>query len=568
MKRSLLVCPALWLLHIACCGQTTQWGLSFTSYISNAYRAVCDSSGNVIVIGSFEGEMDVAPGPDSLWLSSGVGTNAFIAKYNTSGGLLWAASWGSDNNPCCIESAYVLALDEAGNILIAGVFEGIVDFDPGPGSYQLSGSSEIWNGYLLKLSAAGEFIWVRHFESSVYSSADLISIGPDNSIFVNGELSVEIDLDPGLGLVSETGPNDDLFLVKLDSNGLYQWGKTYGSLDDIKAWGLLAHSSGEVYLTGRFQGSVDFNPGGTPHLLTTEHEDGFILHLNANGDFEWAAQIWSSERCALKRLTETPLGNLLVIGQNSGTVDLDPGTDTDYYTSLFTMGFLLKLTTDLNLISAHRIGQSGSGMFVPESVLLSPLGDIFIGGLLSGSMDLDPGPGVEMIFSFGYVDAILISLSPMCNLQWADHFGGNVSQNSFCGLSLDPSGSLYGVGYFRDDMDIAIGSDTLILADSSEFGIKNGFLMKVANPVAIDHQQDKVQLSVFPNPSQGHVNVVLPSDDSQVELELTDVMGRVIQKWTETGGSRLLIELPCISGIYLLRANVNGKIAWQKIIRQ
>jgi uncharacterized delta-60 repeat protein len=52
----------------------------------------------------------------------------------------------------------------------------------------------------------------------------------------------------------------DVFAMKVNSDGNFQWAETFGGSGDDLGWGIAVSSSGVVHLTGSFSGSVDFNP--------------------------------------------------------------------------------------------------------------------------------------------------------------------------------------------------------------------------------------------------------------------------------------------------------------------
>ncbi|MDA1016933.1 MAG: SBBP repeat-containing protein [Planctomycetota bacterium] len=94
---------------------------------------VADADGNVYVVGDFEGTVDFDPGPSAVNLISAGGSDAFVAKYDDVGALIWARRLGGGGN----DSGLAIALDDNGNVYTTGSFAGTADFDPGANAFDL-----------------------------------------------------------------------------------------------------------------------------------------------------------------------------------------------------------------------------------------------------------------------------------------------------------------------------------------------------------------------------------------------------------------------------------------------
>ena len=100
-----------------------------------------------------------------------------------------------------------------------------------------------------------------------------------------------MDFDPGAGTFNLTASNvyNDIFISKLDASGNFVWAKSIGGSNEDRGYSIATDASGNVYISGQFSGTVDFDPGAGIFELTSElSSDTFILKLDASGNFVWA----------------------------------------------------------------------------------------------------------------------------------------------------------------------------------------------------------------------------------------------------------------------------------------
>jgi hypothetical protein len=230
----------------------------------------------VYVTGTFKGTADMDPGPDTFQLDGSFSySNVFICKLNVNGEFLWAGKLGGNN----IVESTAIAVDAAGNVFTTGSFWGLTDLDPGIGTFEL-----------------------------------------DPSGFY------------------------DMFISKLDGSGNFIWAKQFGSQYSVHAFSLVVDGDGDVHVTGHFSGTADFDPGPGTHLLTTDYQDIFILELTGAGDLDQVIQLGSGGYDLGASIAVNTVNEVFVTGVFSGTVDFDPGPlDHDLNSFGETDIFILKL---------------------------------------------------------------------------------------------------------------------------------------------------------------------------------------------------------------------------------
>ncbi|BDS11378.1 T9SS type A sorting domain-containing protein [Aureispira anguillae] len=364
-----------------------------------------DVNGNSYVIGTFKDTItfNTVSGVDTLtkeWISFANGNNCFILKIDANGNTLWAKELrgGETTGSQC-------HLDNQGNLCIVGFFQGEIDFDPGSNNNILA-STQIPNNNLnnwtrdifaLKLDANGNFIWAKTFGgSTAYPVLFNSSLDALNNLYIIGRYSDTIDFDPGPAVASLNSSHHDLFLLKLDDLGNFDWVKSsvLGSNSNvITATGITIDSDTNIVLSGSFVGTVDFDFGaGTQQLTSTGYSDGYILKLTPQGNFIW-----------VKKLTDTGISLSLLDNSNnlycagmtgSGAPDLDPGTGI--FTASQNAQYLLKLSSQGDFIWANI---SSEWAFNPNHLELDNDNNLYQSGTFKSIVDFDPTADVYLLES-------------------------------------------------------------------------------------------------------------------------------------------------------------------------
>ena len=175
-------------------------------------------------------------------------------------------------------------------------------------------------------------VWASQIKSDNDVYGRHIAVPPDDSVYTTGVFSGTVDVDPGpaqFNLVSAGG--DDIFLSKLDKDGAFAWAVRIGGTGDEWDGGIAAAASGDIYLTGSFEDTVDFDPGlGVVELTADSLNALFICKLNAGGNLIWARQFATSNDFSGFFADPAELAldlsdNVYIAGDFFGTVDFDPG---------------------------------------------------------------------------------------------------------------------------------------------------------------------------------------------------------------------------------------------------
>ncbi len=383
------------------------WALKISSYIEGGDIAIdVDKEGNVYVCSQLRLAWDFDPGPDEFILSPKGSMDAFIAKYSADGALVWAKQFGGEK---AMTSPDILNVDEDGNIIVGGSFIGTVDFDPSSTIHNLTASAHS-QAYIVKLDRGGDLIWARQFGHGSVSNASthLTDVKTDaiGNIYLSGRFGGTCDFDPGPNqyLLKSAGTSD-LIVVKLSSQSDFIWAAHIASTSSPNYYHTLHHGMdidgrGNVYLTGSFIGSFDFDPGPGKHVINSQGGyDWYLLKLDSQGNFLWVDVFTSSEYDIGEDVAMGTDGIVYVVGSVGNNIDIDPGPGVHTLTTLNSYGgaALLKIDSETGgLIHASLfdlITADWSSQLYPSRLRVDSDHNIYITGQSGGSVDLDPGEG-------------------------------------------------------------------------------------------------------------------------------------------------------------------------------
>lgn len=241
-------------------------------------------------------------------------------------------------------------------------------------------------------------------------------------------------------------------LCEAQNLGVYRWaGKIAGPNSEYPDW-IRCDASGNVYVSGRFEGTVDFDPGaGVTSRISNGSSDVFLAKYTTAGSLVWVVTFGGTgaDRAVAHELDAS--GNIYVAGYYLSTVDFDPGPGTVSYTSAGATDFYFsKFDNNGNLIWANSIGYLGTDY--AQTLALDNNGALYISGeFTSDSIDFDPGPGVFTLPnsnpSLTSYDPYLAKYDTSGTLQWVFGLGGT-SSDFARSVVVAPNGDVLLGGYF------------------------------------------------------------------------------------------------------------------------
>ena len=520
-----------------------------------------DNSGNVYTIGYFAGTADFDPGPGIYSLTANGSADIFISKLDSMGNLVWARAFGSTD----WDKGNSIALDNSGNIYATGFFSDTVDFDPGPGVFNLT-SVGITDIFICKLDASGNYLWAKSVGGTDYDFGISIKTDDSGNVYTTGNFLDTVDFDPGAATYSITSMGTyDIFILKLDSSGNYIWVKTFGGQEPQSVSSIDVDASGNVYTTGYFYTSADFDPGPNVFYLISEGEnDVFVSKLDSMGNFIWAKQFGNYDEDEGLSIATDNSGNVYTTGTFKVTVDFDPGQGG--YNLISTGSediFISKLDSTGSFIWAKSFGNISVEKGL--DITLDNSGNIYAVGQFTGTVDFDPGPGVFNLNSNGDYDLFICKLTSSGNLVWAKSMGA-LGVDLGGSIAVDDLNNVYTTGYFQSTVDFDPGPGVHNLTAS---GMGDVFILKLSNSTTgISENNLRHSITLFPNPTEGKITISTNNASGIEAVIIRDILGKEVLAKNFSSAMQIEFTLEGASGLYFVELICGDNKSYSKVIKE
>ena len=415
-----------------------------------------------------------------IWQDNRNGNDEIYYKRSTDGGLTWGADLRMTNNP--FKSSFPSAA-------IMGKTIFIVWSDLREGNAEIYGLRSVDNGDTWsedirltntpreslnpKIAMEGAFAFLTWHElsdvaanwevESCYSTDGGNTWTPRRQISAEAGFSgnATVCVENLLVMIAWTDSrfgDTEIFTRRnptgnpLHSTHTLDWAYSTGAAGSSVAIDVVPDAEGNIFLTGNFQNSVDFDPDNDVHILSSAGDDDiFISKTSPSGDVYWSKRIGGHGKDHANSIAMDREGNVILTGSFHGTADFDPGPNV-FPLSAGVDGdaFITKLDDNGDFLWAISI--TGDGFNEIRSVKTDATNNIFVTGLFEETADFDPTDGVSLQASRGQEDIFLAKYTPEGQLIWVNSYGGPGS-DAGRGVTVTLAGQVWVAGHFSESVD-------------------------------------------------------------------------------------------------------------------
>jgi uncharacterized protein (AIM24 family) len=446
----------------------TVWAAQIAGTSTDYGNAVAtDSSGNVFVTGYYSAALTLynSSGVSNASLAFTGGQDAFLAKYSSTGTVVWAAQIAGTTTSTDVGRA--VATDPSGNVFVTGNYSAALTLYNSSGvsnaSLAFTGGSDT---FLAKYSSTGSVVWAAQIAGTGNDYGYGVATDPSGNVFVTGYYSAALTLYNSSGVsnasLAFTGGND-VFLAKYSSTGTVLWAAQIAGAGGDVGYGIATDPSGNVFVTGGYQAALTlYNSSGVSNAAlanTGGTYDAFIAKYSSTGSVVWAAQIAGAGTDFGQAVATDPSGNVFVTGYYNAALTLYNTGGATGATLANTGGydaFLAKYSSTGSVVWAAQIAGTTTSEDRGNAVATDSSGNVFVTGYYSAALTLYNSSGVSnasLAFT-GNADVFIAKYSSTGTVVWAAQIAGTSTDYGY-GVATDSSGNVFVTGFYGGALSLS-----------------------------------------------------------------------------------------------------------------
>lgn len=520
-----------------------------------AFSLASDVLGNVLITGATSSNSGIATAASHQPVYAGDSTfvvgDAFLAKFNENGQLLWSTYFGGNQAEC----SNAVITDADNNIYIAGYTMSDNNMAT-PGSYKSSIATVPLgppppDAFLAKFSPAGQLIWSTYFGGTGNDFINAMDIDDLNNIYVAGETSSMNISTPGSYQTSYGGGTSDAFITRFNGNGFPDWCTYFGGSNYEHATDIVKDKSNGLYLSGSSYGSDRITTlGAHQEFSGGGGADGFLSRFDINGQIDWSTFLGGNGFDQINGLAADTLNNVFATGFTTSTNNMlqAPGSGKRQFIAGVTQpdGFINKF---------NQTGQRLWGSYYPgnaKSVDCAGMNSIYV-----ASYTLIPNlatPGTHQLNNNGAGDILIAQIGDDTTVAITQPFkdtlfcSGSVFRlpyytsneflpgNRFTAQLSDATGSFASPLKLGDIVSVATGSISCRIPPGTNPG--NGYRIRIVASMPVDTSVDNSKsITIRQGMLMAPVVTVTTNPASPVSGQMTDFTANV-----SNGGSNITYQ--------------------------
>jgi len=461
---------------------TLVWGTYYGGGEEEGLAVSTDASGNVFIAGRTGSNIHIATagGYQTSW---GGGYDGYLAKFNSSGAILWATYFGGSG----MDMASGVCTDASGNAFVTGSAgsAGLAT----SGAYQTSnaaaGGGFNTEAFLAKFNGSGILSWATYYGNSG-DEGEGVSIDASGNIFMTGNTGSYTGIATSGAFLTSLPDNGggSAFLAKFSNSGNLLWGTYFGGNFIDYAWAVKTDSKGNAYIAGQTEsssgiatsGAYQTSYGGGPY-------DAYLAKFSSSGSLSWASYFGGNDWDRARGVSTDHSDNVYITGYTTSEKGIS--TSGAYQTAYNDSGdvFLAKFSSSGSLSWATYYG--GSGLDEAFGVNNDLSGNVYITGHTTSLTNIATA-GSFQNSPVGSNDIYLAEFNSSGGLTWATYYGDGGLSDQGNGISIDASSAIYLTGTTGSGGIITSGAyQTTFNAGGSGAGT-GAFLAKFSKTYQVD----------------------------------------------------------------------------------
>jgi len=428
-----------------------QWATYYGGSDGETGRSICkDSQNNIFITGeTLSSDFPCQQSSGAYWQPTNAGIiNVFIVKFNDKGIRHWATYYGGNDHDFCKS----IGADSQDNIYVVGSAESI-NFPTHQltGAYWQNNNHGSGNVFILKFTNLGVRQWATYYGGSYYENVPVMCIDNQDNLFIVGRTySPDFPTKQLIGAYwqSVISQENDLFILKFNSQGVREWSTFYGGKSYEYCSSMCFDSQNNFYITG-YTMSLDFPikqlAGAYWQANSGGMSDAFILKFNNQGIRQWATYYGGDSFDNGESINTDSNDNIYITGETQSTYFPVQQLSGEYWQDTNSGIAAVIMKFDNNGIrqwaTQYGMGSSGCDLAVDNQNSV-----YFIGNLgWSGAYTTDYGSGAYYDDTWNdQMDAYILKLSSCINQKpiFIQSDRNNICSNDNTHITLTATGGI------------------------------------------------------------------------------------------------------------------------------
>jgi len=504
---------------------TLVWGTYFGGSGEDIGLAVAtDDSGQVYLTGQTSSASSIATSGAYQTSFVGVSHDAFLAKFNNKGLLLWSTYFGGDQGT----QGFGLATDGAAFVYLSGTTSSKYNIATS-GAYQTSNVGGL-DAFISKFNGLGILQWSTYYGGASVFISGITSDFAGNITITGSTTSPSGIATKGAYQTSLSG-SLDAFLARFNKDGQLQWASYFGGPGQNWGEAVTYDNSGNIYISGYTYSSSGIATNGAYQTFLEGAEDAFLAKFSDNGAIQWATY-YGSGRTEGYGVTSDSKGFVYITGATSS--DSNIATSGAFQTSFggFEDVFLAKFNS--NGVRQWATYFGGDGDDEASSIVADAIGNVYFTGYTSSEKGIATNGAYQTAYSNSSspspYNVFLAQFNGVGLCQYATYYGGYTGGGNAHGIAIDKSANIYFAGGTGSSTGIATsGTYQTVYAGNTD-----AFLVKFDVKIPVTD----LSIAGFYNPKDS----VCPGQESQVIVNIKnngpDTNWAAFINWTINAGAR------------------------------
>ncbi|MCA1761691.1 MAG: T9SS type A sorting domain-containing protein [Cryomorphaceae bacterium] len=513
--------------------------------------------GDIVLYGTFRDDLDFDPSGDGETLDPLGNPDIFLAKYSTSGDLVWAFNLGriALNDGM---NANAMAVNDNGDIFITGGFSNTVNFNP-LGDVETLESAGGLDAFLAKYNSDGQLLWVQRYGTLSSETGTSVALTNDGEIFMGLRYNADIDVDLGENeniLVNQGGTDAALLALAADGEFNFAYDVSTSGNDVISE--IAVSDLGRIAIGATVNGALS----GLPE------REMFISVHDFTGELLWDYNYGAAE--VFNAIADIQFDNdqaLFVAGRVQGTSDFNPDPEEETSVNpLFADPFIAKYN-DLNgnLQWVRTVESSGTEDF-GTGILQAGVG-VFLVGAFDNTAIFVPGDFSTQVTSQGGRDLFFAQYNQLSgDFVAAETYGGDGDEfPSKADYKMDGNAVL--AGDFTNNLALNPSATPISSAGFSDVFFAE---FQYQTDLSTNLRTPKEKVKVYPVPASNELNFSLPKPKGSLTVRIISVVGVEVANYhfnsVKPSDNIDLSDLN--TGIYIVEFTFDGQRISKRFVKQ